>query len=153
MKKTANDMVIVMAIKPKYAKAIYEGRKNWEFRKAPPPLFKTIYLYESAPVSAITGAVVFGESVTGLPLSVWEIVKTNRCFSKNLPGVTLRELEDYAGEKLVTALRVTEMGQRKVPFYGRPPLNWGRYKLVIGSHAVSNGNGGKSYVFGPTIRP
>lgn len=58
--------VIVMAIKPKYAKAIYEGRKNWEFRKAPPPLFKTILLYETAPVSAVTGVVVFGEPVTAL---------------------------------------------------------------------------------------
>lgn len=130
MKKTANDTAIVMAIKPKYAKAIYEGRKNWEFRKNPPPLFKTIYLYESAPVSAITGAVVFGEAVTGLPMAVWEIVKTNRCFSKNLPGVTLRELEEYAGEKLVTALRVTDTAQFKIHFDGKPPLNWGRYKLV-----------------------
>ena len=34
--------VIVMSLKPKYAKAIYEGRKNWEFRKTPPPLFKEI---------------------------------------------------------------------------------------------------------------
>ena len=53
MRKIRRPKVIVMALKPKYAKAIYEGRKNWEFRKAPPPLFHTIYIYESAPVSAI----------------------------------------------------------------------------------------------------
>ena len=35
--RKAHPPVIVMSIKPKYAKAIYEGRKNWEFRKAPPP--------------------------------------------------------------------------------------------------------------------
>ncbi len=34
--RKAHPPVIVMAIKPKFAKAIYEGRKNWEFRKAPP---------------------------------------------------------------------------------------------------------------------
>ena len=31
--RKAHPPVIVMAIKPKYAKAIYEGRKNWEFRR------------------------------------------------------------------------------------------------------------------------
>ena len=43
--------VLVLAIKPKYAKAIYEGRKHWEFRKSPPPIFREMYVYESAPVS------------------------------------------------------------------------------------------------------
>ena len=126
---SSKDTVIVMAIKPKFAKAIYEGRKNWEFRKAPPPLFKTIYLYESAPVSAITGVVVFGEAVTGLPLAVWEIVKTNRCFVKNLAGISLFDLEEYAGKKLVTALRVTEAARlnKPIPLVGKPPQNWGRF--------------------------
>ena len=134
---SSKDTVIVMAIKPKFAKAIYEGRKNWEFRKAPPPLFKTIYLYESAPVSAITGAVVFGEAVTGLPLSVWEIVNRNRCFTKNLAGISLCDLEEYAGEKLVTALRVTETAQFNVSFDGKPPLNWGRFTKVSRAPAAN----------------
>lgn len=29
---------VIMAIKPRFAELIYEGRKVWEFRKAPPPL-------------------------------------------------------------------------------------------------------------------
>ena len=44
-----HEKVIVMAIKPKYAKAIYEGKKTWEFRKNPPPLNTWIAIYESAP--------------------------------------------------------------------------------------------------------
>ncbi|MBR4523770.1 MAG: hypothetical protein IKO64_06020 [Kiritimatiellae bacterium] len=131
--------VIVMAIKPKYAKAIYEGRKNWEFRKTPPPLFKTVFLYETEPVSAVTGAVVFGEAVTGLPMPVLEIVKTNRCFTKNLTGISLVDLEEYAGNKLVTALRVTESVQCKVRFDAKPPQNWGRYELVSGDKEVQRG--------------
>lgn len=139
MKKAANDTAIVMAIKPKYAKAIYEGRKNWEFRKNPPPCFRTVYLYESAPVSAVTGVVVFGMAVTGVPLAVWEIVKTNRCFTKNLPGIRLSDLEEYAGKKLVTALRVTEAGQfnSPIPLELAPPQNWRRFTLVR--------NGGASF--------
>lgn len=121
--------VIVLAIKPKYAKAIYEGRKNWEFRKAPPPLFKWIYVYESAPVSAVTGMVMFSESVTGLPMAVMEIVKTNKCFRRNLPGISFCELNEYAGARPVTALRVHEAARldKPIPLVGKPPQNWGRY--------------------------
>ena len=121
--------VIVMAIKPKYAKAIYEGRKNWEFRKAPPPLFREMYVYESAPVSAVTGTITFSESVTGIPMAVWNIVKTNKCFARNLPGISFEVLQAYTGKRTVTALRVMDSKRfdEPVKFSARPPLNWGRY--------------------------
>ena len=123
--------VIVMSLKPKYAKAIYEGRKNWEFRKTPPPLFKTIYIYESAPVSKITGTVLFSEEIRGVPLSVYEIVKTNKCFTRNLPGITAFELEEYAGRlNLVSALRVhrAERLEHTITFSAKPPQNWGTFR-------------------------
>ena len=127
--RKAHPPVIVMAIKPKYAKAIYEGRKNWEFRKAPPPIWKEIYIYESAPVSKITGRVVFETSVTGTWPVVWEMVKTNKCFTRNLPGIRFEELEDYAGKRDVTALRVykAERFEHEVTFGAKPPQNWGRF--------------------------
>ena len=132
MRKIRRPKVIVMALKPKYAKAIYEGRKNWEFRKAPPPLFHTIYIYESAPVSAITGYVTFSESITGVPICVMDIVKTNKCYTKNLPGISLPDLETYTGKKLVTALRVYrfERFDKPIPFEGKAPQNWGRYEYI-----------------------
>lgn len=126
--------VIVMSLKPKYAKAIYEGKKNWEFRKAPPPLFRRVYIYESAPVSAVTGWVYFSDSVTGVPLCVWDIVRTNRCYPKNLPGIKLEELKQYAGKRMVTALRVYKptRADRPIEFDGRPPQNWGRFSCDYG---------------------
>lgn len=123
--------VIVMSMKPKYARAIYEGRKNWEFRKTPPPLFKTIYIYESAPVSKITGTVLFSEEIRGVPLSVYEIVKTNKCFTRNLPGISYYELEEYAGRlNLVSALRVhrAERLDHTINFSVKPPQNWGTFR-------------------------
>ena len=105
-KRPRRPKVIVMSIKPKYAKAIYEGKKHWEFRKTPPPLFTRIYIYESAPVSAVTGWVYFSDLVTGIPVCVWDIVRTNRCYTKNLTGTDLPQLQAYAGNKLITALRV-----------------------------------------------
>ncbi len=123
--------VIVMSLKPKYAKAIYEGRKNWEFRKSPPPLFWEIYIYESAPVSKITGTVVFTEEIRGVPFAVYEIVKTNKCFTRNLPGISYSELEEYAGRlNLVSALRVdrAERLDHTIGFNAKPPQNWGTFR-------------------------
>ena len=129
LRRPSRPKVIVMALKPAYAKAIYEGKKQWEFRKAPPPLYTRIYIYESAPVSAVTGWVYFSESVTGVPVAVWDIVRTNRCFVKNLTGISLPALQAYAGKKLVTALRVLEPERLEHPiqFDAKPPQNWGRY--------------------------
>jgi len=123
--------VIVLAIKPRYAKAIYEGRKNWEFRKAPPPLFREIFVYESAPVSMITGTIMFSESVTGIPMAVMDIVRTNKSFTRNYPGISMADLEAYAGKKLVTALIVykAERFDTPVKLNPRPPQNWGRFIL------------------------
>ena len=123
--------VIVMSLKPKYAKAIYEGRKNWEFRKTPPPLFKEIYIYESAPVSKITGKLIFTAEIRGLPSSVYEIAKSNRLFSRNLPGITALELEEYAGRlNLVSALRVhrAERLDHTINLCAKPPQNWGTFR-------------------------
>lgn len=127
--RAAHPTVIVMSIKPKYAKAIYEGRKNWEFRKAPPPICKEIYIYESAPVSRITGRCIFCASVTSAPGVVWDMVKTNKCFTRNLPGITLGELREYAAKHEVTALRVykAERFEHVVTFSAKPPQNWGRF--------------------------
>lgn len=126
--------VIVMSLKPKYAKAIYEGRKNWEFRKTPPPLFKTIYIYESAPVSKITGTIVFSEEVRGVPMAVYDIVKTNKCFTRNLPGITALELEVYTGPlNLVSALRVhrAKRLEHTITFSTKPPQNWGTFRGLL----------------------
>lgn len=128
---------LVMAIRPKYAKAIYEGRKNWEFRKVPPPLFRTIYIYESAPVSKITGTVTFSEAVTGVPMAVAAIVRRNGAYTRNLPGISLADFEHYAGNMPVTALRVyrAQRLDREMRLEGRPPQNWGRFVAVTAREA------------------
>lgn len=140
--KVRRPKALVMAIKPKYAKAIYEGRKNWEFRKAPPPLFKDIYIYESAPVSKITGVVMFSESVRGCPLIVYEIAKHCWSDTKNLPGISEEDLEIYAGRSLVTALRVYRARRldHEICFQAKPPQNWGTYYAV---HAEETRKGGE----------
>lgn len=124
--------VIVMAIKPKYATAIYEGKKEWEFRTVPPPIGKEVYLYESAPVSAITGVVKFDEEITAINgVSAYLSARLVR----DKPGVSLDEIDKYAGGKKLTALRVGKIErftqQVKWPINTRPPMNWGEYYIAI----------------------
>jgi predicted transcriptional regulator len=47
---------VVMSIKPKYAQAILDGTKKYEFRKTH-PLYRVgkVYIYETAPTKAIVG--------------------------------------------------------------------------------------------------
>ena len=132
--------VIVMSLKPKYAKAIYEGRKNWEFRKTPPPLFKPIYIYESAPVSKITGIIVFSVEIRGFAIDVLDIVENNKTFVKNYPGISFSELEEYAGtNKLVSALRIEHVKRLDYSIEFNPkkvPQNWGTFRSVPVSKEV-----------------
>ena len=131
--EASHPKVYVMALKPKYAKMIYEGRKNWEFRKAPPPLFKAIYIYESAPVSKVTGLLYFTEAFTALPETVVDFTKHNKLYTQNKPGISYDEFMDYAGEDLVTALRVAnpERLERPIELAGKPPQNWGKFRAHL----------------------
>lgn len=128
-KKLREREVLVIAIKPKYAKAIYEGKKQWEFRKAPPPLFRDMCIYESAPVSMVTGTVCFSMAITGAAFEVYDLVKTNKTYTKNLTVIGYDALKEYAGNKPVTALRVLEANRldKPIPLDGRPPQNWGKF--------------------------
>lgn len=120
-------MPVIMAIKPKYAKMIYEGRKVWEFRKAPPPLMRLVYIYESAPVSAITGTLMFRSKVEGILDDVWETVSRSKVWTFNGTGIGYEALRDYAGNSpTVAALRVcaVERMDKPVKVSFRPPLNW-----------------------------
>lgn len=126
------ERMIVMAIKPKYAKMIYEDKKHWEFRKAPPPLMQPILLYESAPVGKITGMVTFAFAIKSRARLVWTIAKVGM-WGKSGTGITAAELQDYAGGEKgqVSALKVLSCVRFETPIElrSRPPQNWARYEF------------------------
>lgn len=126
--------MIVMAIKPEYAKAIYEGKKHWEFRKAPPPLMEGILLYESAPVGKITGMVTFALAIKSRARLVWTIAKADM-WDQRGTGITASELQDYAGGEKgqVSALKVLSCVKFETPIElrSRPPQNWARYEFDV----------------------
>lgn len=132
--------VVVMAIKPKYAEAIYAGKKFFEFRKAPPPVPGWVLIYESAPVSAITGTVYLAMKIQGVPETVWKTV-TGPLKCLGCAGITYKQFHDYtAGKKSVAACACFFPERFEgAPFplaKGiRPPQNWGRYILRDESEA------------------
>lgn len=137
-----HEELLVMALKPKFAKAIYDGKKQWEFRKAPPPLMQPILIYETAPVSKITGVVVFSFGITGERQSVWNLATLNRLFTKNLPGIGYESYLQYCGKReTCTALRV-EYSERygdQCPLNAAPPQNWGKYYIPKDEPAAKEG--------------
>ena len=123
----------VMAIKPKYAAAIYAGTKRWEFRKAPPPVPGWVLIYESAPVSAVTGKAYLAAKIQGDPECVWSAVKTQKAVGGG-PGITEREFRAYCGKRRSVAACATFFAERfdspqPLPPGVHPPQNWGTYLL------------------------
>lgn len=101
--------IILLAIKPRFAKAIYRGEKKIEFRKKIPTAMLPkngnnlvgALLYESAPVSAVTGGCLLSLAAFS-PNGVFseEIIKSG-C-------LTSKELNDYFVGKPGYALSVSE---------------------------------------------
>lgn len=74
-------MNVILAIHPKWANLIYEGKKTIEWRKSFPKAQKIdkVFLYETAPVKQITGFFTLGEIGCYLVSSVcaqsWDIIE------------------------------------------------------------------------------
>ena len=140
MKKCERDPVL--AIHPKFAEAIYDGRKNWEFRLVPPPVNSRVFLYETAPVSMVTGAVLFMYKVEGHPAWVWEVVKGLGHFHRggyNKPGISKKQFDEYThGKEKVAALRVLAAHRldKPVKLLSAPPQNWYYVSPVTASRPV-----------------
>ena len=125
--------VAVLAIKPKYAETIYAGTKSWEFRKVPPPVPGLVLLYESAPVSAITGRVWLSAKIQGLKRIVWAFISGQKMLGFE-PGLTEQEFEAYVGKAESVAACFVSSPKRfdkPIPLLNgvRPPQNWADFHV------------------------
>ena len=132
--------VLVMSIKPKYADAIYAGTKKFEFRKKPPTNLKAVYLvYESEPVSKLTGTVMFCGSFTvragAMVYFICRLMKVKKAEAVSMMGISEKELIAYAGgpNNLVTTLMVAdaERDSHYELYRIRPPQNWGTIRAQL----------------------
>lgn len=129
----------VISIRPEYAKKIYEGEKLFEFRKVPPRSFGTrFFVYESAPISTLTGTLSFDLAITvradKMVGTIAKLMDVNKNVAIGMMGISEDDLIAYAGlpERYITALRIEYA--LSDPFIGsrfriRPPQNWGAVRV------------------------
>lgn len=126
-----------LALKPRWAREIYNREKFWEFRLRPLPLQVPMAVYESAPVKQITGVVAF-DAIVAAPLDgMLGLIAAlrssgNAAFVDSYVGsVSRKMLVDYAGSRTIFAHHVRTssslfglagMGFGPVP---KPPQSWG----------------------------
>lgn len=67
---------VLLSIKPKYFERIQSGRKTVELRRRFPRLVagSLAIVYASAPLSAVVGVLVVGETLRSPPEDLWELV-------------------------------------------------------------------------------
>jgi predicted transcriptional regulator len=75
--------VALMAIHPRYADAILDGRKQVEFRKRPLAAdVRIVVIYATAPVSKIVGEFTVGETLFASPRKLWSSVGRIGCIDR-----------------------------------------------------------------------
>ncbi len=67
-------MNVILSVKPKYARAIIDGEKRYEFRKV---IFKRrdierVFIYASSPQKRILGSFAVGQIIHEHPRQLWE---------------------------------------------------------------------------------
>ena len=74
-----DDTLYLMSIRPKYARAIFAGRKKYELRKlSGAPVIEegsTIVVYASGQIKGVIGEFRAGRVIRATPEKVWEIVR------------------------------------------------------------------------------
>jgi predicted transcriptional regulator len=85
----ASKLGIVLALHPRYAQLIYDGKKRAELRRSfGGPGTRVVFIYETAPVSAVTGFFLVKGFRSMRPQSAW------REFDGKL-GLTHAEFNEY----------------------------------------------------------
>ena len=71
--------VLLLSIHPEFASKIFNGSKKVELRKIKPRLTKNdiILIYETSPVSALSGAIKVKEIISDHPNVLWKKIKLN----------------------------------------------------------------------------
>ena len=86
-------MGILLSIKPKYVKEIFQGNKLYEFRRS---IFKKktgkILVYESSPTKRIVGEIVLGNIIEDTPQNLWNELK-------DFSGINKKDFFKYFGGK------------------------------------------------------
>lgn len=114
----------VIPIWPEFAQQIYDGRKIYEFRKiAPRPTVSTFLVYETSPVSMITGCFLAAAVVNASPEDIWS-------FAANSGGISsVKFFQYFAGRDNGFAIPILQAARFLKPiclstFGHKPPQSY-----------------------------
>lgn len=100
---------MILSIKPKYANAIIDGSKLYEYRKVLPKNtdIDKVYIYASKPIMAIIGEFTIGSIISDTPQILWELT--------NKEGGTTRSqfFSYFNGKETAHAIKIK--GVRRFP--------------------------------------
>lgn len=62
-----------MSIKPHYVKQIFQGTKQYEYRKrAFDPIVKRVYVYATYPIQRVIGYMIIDKTIIEDPIKLWQ---------------------------------------------------------------------------------
>jgi len=108
-------MNVLLSIKPKYANAILNGEKEYEFRKV---IFRDrniekVYIYSSSPVKKIVGVFIVGDIIEDHPKRIWK-----KCQNKS--GIDKEDFFTYFnGSEKGYAIKIEDLEQIDNPINPR----------------------------------
>jgi predicted transcriptional regulator len=78
-------MKVILSIKPQFADKIFEGSKQFEFRKAifKNPDIKKVIVYASSPVQKVIGEFEIDQIISNTPLTIWRQTKSQSGISED----------------------------------------------------------------------
>lgn len=104
-------MNVILSIKPKYANAIIDGSKLYEYRKVLPKNtdIDRVYIYASKPIMAIIGEFTIGAIISDTPQKVWKLTHENG-------GITKKQFFDYfKGHSVAHAIKIEGVTELVTP--------------------------------------
>ena len=129
-------MDVLLSIKPRFAEAIMDGRKKYEFRKN--KFTKTdincIYMYSTSPIKKIIGFFKITDIIEDSPTALWDRLKDQA-------GISEDEFFDYFRNKdMGFALEIKDVERFEKPLDPKilfpnfvPPQSFFYIKTAIGN--------------------
>ena len=78
-------MKVLLSIKPEFANSIFDGSKEYEFRKTifKNPNIKTVVVYASSPMQKVIGEFDIETILSDIPVNLWEQTKSKSGISES----------------------------------------------------------------------
>jgi predicted transcriptional regulator len=136
--------IIMISIRPHYAKKIFNGCKTVELRRIHPKIKSDdiILLYVTTPVKALAGAFKVDQVIAKSPEDLWEMVY-------HRAGVTREKYDEYyAGKEIGVAIFFSKVWNLPKPI-GLHELQkkWPRFRPPQTHIYIKNGDNRKGFPF------